>query len=283
MPSYVGGQAVIEGVMMRSEDRIATAVRKKGKIVFQTQHFKSVTEQSRFLRLPVVRGVVFLIEMTALGMRTLAWSADQQSSTGEEFSKKELIMTFAISILATIGLFVIAPYYLTKLFQSDVDLKFNLIDGGFRFGIFVGYLVVIRMMKDIRRVFQYHGAEHKAVNCVEHKLPLTVSNVRRCSRIHPRCGTSLLVFVIGMSIVLFSVLKSQYWYINIAERILLIPVIAGISYEVLKFSARHYDRKIIRAIVQPGLWFQRLTTSEPNGRQIEVAIAALKKVLEKSM
>ncbi len=278
-PEYVGGQAVIEGVMMRAQERIATAVRKKGKIIVKTQEFHSYTEKHAYLKWPVVRGAVFLCEMMVLGMKMLAWSADQQSGEKEKFSTKELVLTFCISIGATIGLFVIAPYYLTKLFQTDVGLRFNIIDGGFRLGIFVGYLLVIRVMKDVQRVFQYHGAEHKTVNCYEQKLPLTVQNVKKCSRIHPRCGTSLVVFVIGMSIVLFSLLKSPHWYINLSERIVLIPLIGGISYEVLKFSAKHQQKRFIQYLIRPGLWFQRLTTSEPTGKQIEVAIAALKNVV----
>ncbi len=277
--SYVGGQAVIEGVMMRSQERVATAVWKKNRLVFKTQRFKSLTQRHKWLNIPIIRGVIFLIEMTVLGMKTLTWSADQQSEKGEEFTTKELVLTFATSFALAIGLFIFAPYYLTKLFQSDVNTTFNLIDGGFRFGIFVGYLLVIRIWKDIRRVFQYHGAEHKAVNCFEKKLPLTVSNVRKCSRIHPRCGTSLIVFVIGISILLFSALKSPHWYVNLSERIVLIPLIAGISYEMLKFSAKHNRNLVVRLLVQPGLWFQRLTTSEPNSRQLMAAIVALRKVI----
>lgn len=277
--SYVGGQAVIEGVMMRSEDRIATAVWKKGKLAYKMQKFRSVTQKHKWLNIPVIRGIIFLFEMTVFGMKTLTWSADQQSEKDEKLTSKELFLTFASSILLTIGLFIFAPYYLTKIFQSDVNFAFNMIDGGFRFGIFVGYLLVIRIWKDVRRIFQYHGAEHKAVNCFEKNLSLTVSNVKNCSRIHPRCGTSLIVFVIGISILLFSALKSPYWYINLSERVFLIPLIAGFSYEVLKFSAKHDKNLLVKMIVQPGMWFQRLTTSEPNNRQMMAAIAALKKVL----
>jgi len=276
--SYVGGQAVIEGVMMRSEDRIATAVWKKGRLVFKTQRFKSVAQKHKWLNIPVFRGVIFLFEMALLGMKTLTWSADQQSEKNEKLTNKELFLTFTTSILLTIGLFIFAPYYLTKIFQSDVNFAFNIIDGGFRFGIFVGYLLVIRIWKDVRRIFQYHGAEHKAVNCFEKNQALTLANVKKCSRIHPRCGTSLIVFVIGISIILFSVLKSPHWYINLSERVFLIPLIAGFSYEILKFSAKHNKNLLVKMIVQPGMWFQRLTTSEPNNKQIMAAIAALKKV-----
>lgn len=275
--SYVGGQAVIEGVMMRSEDKIATAVRRKGKIIYKTQNFHSITEKNKLLKLPIIRGVVFLIEMLIIGMKTLTWSANQQGE--EKLTNKELFFTFFTSILLTIGIFIVAPYYITKIFQKDVNLIFNLIDGGFRFGAFVGYLLIIRLMKDIKRIFQYHGAEHKTVNCHEKKLPLTVKNVKTCSTIHPRCGTSLIVFVLGISIMLFSILKSPHWFINIGERILLIPLIAGLSYELLRFSARHEKNKLVKLLITPGLCFQRLTTSEPNNKQIEVAIAALNKVI----
>ncbi len=277
--NYVGGQAVIEGVMMRSKEKVATAVRKDGKIVVKEQEFHSFTEKSKLLRLPIVRGMIFLIEMMILGMKTLTWSADQQTGNEEKMSKVELIGSIIFAITMTLLMFVVGPYYLTKLFTSGPGATFNIIDGGLRLGAFIGYIVLIGLMKDIKRVFQYHGAEHKTVNCYEKKLSLTVSNVKKCSVQHPRCGTSLIVFVIAVSILLFSLIKDPRWYINIGMRIIAIPLIAGISYEVLKFSAKYNTNKLLKIIIIPGLWVQRLTTREPNNKQIEVAIAALKKVV----
>jgi len=280
MPTnYVGGQAVIEGVMMRSKEKIATAVRKKGKIIVKEQEFHSFTEKSKLLRLPIIRGMIFLIEMTILGMKTLTWSADQQTNNEEQLSKIELIASLAFAITMTLLMFVVGPYYLTKLLTNGQGMAFNAIDGGLRLGAFIGYIVLIGLMKDIKRVFQYHGAEHKTVNCYEQKMPLTVSNVKKCSVQHPRCGTSLIVFVIAVSILLFSLIKDPRWYVNIGMRIIAIPLIAGISYEALKFSAKYNTNKLLRIIITPGLWVQKLTTREPNNKQIEVAIAALQKVL----
>lgn len=276
----VGGQAVIEGVMMRSGDNVATAVRKQnGKIVIKSQEYPSVTQNSRVLKLPFLRGIIFLFEMTILGVKTLAWSANQQTGEREEFSSWELCISLLFAFTVTLGLFVIGPYYLTKVFTNNQGLVFNLMDGGFRLGAFLAYIISIGFMKDIRRIFQYHGAEHKTVNCFEAKLPLTVDNVKKCSVQHPRCGTSLIVFVILLSIVIFSFIKDPRWYVNIGARIVFIPFIAGISYEVLKFSAQYKNNAVLKFIIAPGLLVQRLTTREPDGKQIEVAIAALKKVV----
>lgn len=277
--SYVGGQAVIEGVMMRSKDNIATAVRKKSKIVFKAQKFNSFTEKSRILKLPIIRGIVFLFEMTILGFKTLTWSAEQQTGDDEKLSSLELILSLSFAVFMTILMFIIGPYYLTRFFVCKQGLWFNIVDGGFRFSAFLSYLLIIGLMKDIKRIFQYHGAEHKTVNCYEAGLPLTVSNVKKFSVQHPRCGTSLIVFVLGISILLFSVIKDPRWFVNIGARILFIPLIAGISYETLKFSAKHKNNLLLKIIITPGLMVQRLTTREPDSKQIEVAIAALKQVI----
>lgn len=276
---YVGGQAVIEGVMMRSQEKVATAVRKKNKIVFKMQEFHSVTEKSRFLRLPIIRGIIFLFEMTILGFKTLSWSADQQTGKDEKISRWEMALSLAFAVAMTLLLFVIGPYYLTKLVTTKTGLLFNLIDGGLRFGAFLTYILLIAFMKDIKKVFQYHGAEHKTVNCYESGLPMIVTNVKKFSVQHPRCGTSLIVFVLLTSIIFFSLVKDPRWFVNIGARILFIPLIAGVSYETLKFSAKHKDNLLLKIIIKPGLWVQKLTTREPTGKQIEVAIAALKKVI----
>ena len=271
----VGGQAVIEGVMMIAKNRVATAVRKKdGSIVLNVDNFNSITTRFRIAKLPFIRGVVSLFEMMYLGMKTLTWSVNQQEENGQEMSRLEIGITFAISIIASIVMFVLVPYGLTYLIAKQQTLLFNMIDGVFRLLIFVTYLVLIARMSDVRRIFQYHGAEHKTVNCFEQHKELTPENVLACSRIHPRCGTSLIVFVLGLSIVMFSLLKSPTWYVNLAIRILLIPVIAGISYEVVKFSARQ-ESLFFKTLIKPGLLTQQLTTREPSREQCEVAIDAL--------
>ncbi len=280
MKPVIGGQAVIEGVMMRGSSSIATAVRKPdGSIVVEKQIHTSITEKYRILKFPVVRGVVFLFEMMIVGLSTLNWSANQQLKQEEQLSSKGMAATVAFSMVLALGLFVGLPYLLTRFITGEHNLTFNLIDGGFRLGIFLAYLGGISFMKDVKRLFQYHGAEHKAVNCYEAGLPLTVKNVQKFKTIHPRCGTSLIVFVIAVSIVLFSLIRTNLWYVNIGARIVIIPLIAGLSYELLKLGARFYSNVVVRALVQPGLWVQGITTKQPDDKQVEVSINALKAVL----
>lgn len=275
----IGGQAVIEGVMMKSPSRIAIAVRTKGKIIVKTRNYKPFSAKHRLLKIPVVRGAASMLELLIEGINSLSWSAKQSGESDEALSSFEIALTIIISLVATVLIFIIAPYYLAKIFIKTPTLAFNLIDGIFRVGIFILYLVLIGKMKDIRRVFQYHGAEHKAVHCYEASLPLTPENCQKFSTKHPRCGTSLLVFVIIVSILLFSLIKDPRWYVNIPLRIVLIPAIAGISYELLKISAKFSKNKLLAAITAPGLWTQKLTTRNPTRKQLEVAIAALKKVI----
>ncbi len=279
-PAYdVGGQAVIEGVMMKSPTKYSTAVRlENGKIRIQTENFNSVVKKHPKLNIPIIRGIFYLFEMLIIGMKTLSWSANQQSE-GEEISNTEIGITIAVSILLSLGIFVVAPFFVTKLFTSDNGMRFNLIDGGLRLVFFLVYVGIVGLFSDIRRVFQYHGAEHKAVNCNEKGMKLTVENVAKCSTLHPRCGTSFLVWVIMISIVLFSFITSPQWYIKLLSRIILIPLIAGISFELLKISAKLKDHPAIRIAVYPGLWVQKLTTREPDEKQIEVAIAAMKSAM----
>ena len=279
-PAYdVGGQAVIEGVMMKSPTKYSTAVRlENGKIRIQTENFNSVVKKHPKLNIPIIRGIFYLFEMLIIGMKTLSWSANQQSE-GEEISNTEIGITIAVSILLSLGIFVVAPFFVTKLFTSDNGMRFNLIDGGLRLVFFLVYVGIVGLFSDIRRVFQYHGAEHKAVNCNEKGMKLTVENVAKCSTLHPRCGTSFLVWVIMISIVLFSFITSPQWYIKLLSRIILIHLIAGISFELLKISAKLKDHPAIRIAVYPGLWVQKLTTREPDEKQIEVAIAAMKSAM----
>jgi uncharacterized protein YqhQ len=277
---YVGGQALIEGVMMKTPNWVSAAARKpSGKIVTVRKRYGSFTQKSRVLRLPLVRGIIFLVEMMVLGIKMLNWSADQQAEKKEEkLSGWETAFAMLMSFALAAGLFVVAPYYLARIFTTSQAIVFNLIDGAFRILIFVLYLWGIGLFKDVRRLYQYHGAEHMTVHCKEHGLALTPENVKKFSPVHSRCGTSLLMFVIVISILLFSVIHDPRWYVNVPIRILLIPVIAGVSYELLKLSARWPNNIILKVLMQPGLWAQRITTRRPDKKQIEVAIAALKKV-----
>lgn len=276
----IGGQAVMEGVMMKSKKKIVTSVRKGKKIISKARNFTSITERNKLYKLPVLRGIISLLEMLVLGMQELTWSADQQTSKKEgKLLGWQIFLTFLFAIIAVVGMFIIAPYYLTKIFIKEIGIWFNLADGAFRVIIFVLYLLVIGLMKDMRTVFQYHGAEHKAVNCHEARKKLTVANVRKYSTIHKRCGTSLIVFVIIASILIFSLIKDPRWYVNIPLRIMLVPVIMGVSFEVVKISARFNKNIFLRILIAPGLWTQKLTTREPNKKQIEVAIESLKKAL----
>ncbi len=276
----IGGQAVIEGVMMKSRKRIVTSVRKGKRIISKKRNFKPIIERKIIYRLPILRGIISLFEIVIVGMQELTWSADQQTDEKQgKLSGLQLFLTFAFAIIATIGMFIIAPYYLTKVFYNEINVWFNLIDGAFRVLIFILYLLVIGLMADMRRVFQYHGAEHKAVNCYEAGKKLIVSNVKKYSTIHPRCGTSLLVFVIIISILLFSLIKDPRWYVNIPFRILLVPIIMGISFEIVKLSAKFKNSIVLKILITPGLWTQKLTTREPSAKQIEVAIKSLKKAM----
>src|SRR3989338_3975309 len=279
MTQTIGGQAVIEGVMIKSKERIATAVRKNDKIVVKKQNWKSLTTKNKLLNLPIIRGVIILFEMMYVGMKALTWSAQQQEDKKEKISNSEIFLTISISIIATILLFVVAPYYISKLFVKEVGTLFNLIDGLLRLLIFFGYIIIISFFKDVKRIFQYHVAEHMAVYCYEAGLKLTPKNCQRFQTMHPRCGTSLIVLVIAISIILFSLIKSQLWYVNILLRIVLIPLIAGIGYELTKLTAKYSNNKFLRFLIYPGILTQKITTQKPDVKQIEVAIAAVKAVL----
>jgi uncharacterized protein YqhQ len=272
-----GGQAVIEGVMMMSGNKINTSVRKGKKIVFKTKRLKKKSKLSKIL---FVRGIINLFSMLKIGLSSLIWSAEQQSEEDEEkISKKEIVLSISLSIFFAILLFVIVPFYATKLFTKDDGFLFNIIDGIIRVGIFLGYVIVISLMKDIRRVFEYHGAEHKVVNCYESGKKLTVVNAKKFSKCHTRCGTSFILIILLISVVIFSFITAKVWYLKIGFRILLLPVIAGISYEVLKVSTKFKKNLLFRLVNKPGLLIQKITTKEPDNKQIEVAIHSLKKVI----
>ena len=277
----VGGQAVIEGVMMRNKDKVAIATRAgNGRIKVKTEKFKSLAKKYPFLKLPFFRGVLNLIEMLVMGINALTYSANQLAGEeDEELSTLQIVLTISIAVLITIAVFIVLPLFLTKLITSNRSILFNVIDGLIRIVLFIGYIWGISLMKDIKRVFQYHGAEHKAVNCYEAGEKLTPKNCRKFTTAHRRCGTTFLILVLIISILIFSLITSPQWYIKLIGRILLLPVIIGVSYEVLKLGAKYEKNIILRIISAPGLWLQKLTTKQPDDKQVEVAIKSLKKVL----
>ncbi|MCX6708041.1 MAG: DUF1385 domain-containing protein [Candidatus Woesearchaeota archaeon] len=269
----LGGQAIVEGVMIKGTDNISMAVRVNKKIITKKEPFVSATEKHKILAIPLIRGVIHLFEMMIVGIKALTWSANQQGED-EQLTPIEWIVTFGIAIILTIGLFVLLPYYASRFVFSPETIKFGILDGVIRLSVFFLYLAGIGIMKDVKRMFQYHGAEHMTVHCYESGKKLTITNAKKFPKEHPRCGTSLLVFVVAVSIVLFSIVRTPHWYYNVPARILLIPVVAGISYELLKFSARI---KCLKWLTYPGIWTQKLTTRKPTDKQIEVAIAAVNK------
>jgi len=270
----LGGQAILEGVMIKAPDNVSMAARlPNGNITCVRRKHVSLTQRYRILSIPLVRGVILLAEMMVVGVKAITWSANQQGDD-EELGFLEWLLTFAMAVVLTIGLFILLPYYAAKFLVDTTSMLFGVIEGSMRLVVFIGYLVAIGLTEDVRRMFAYHGAEHMAVHCYEHKKELTVKNVEKFPPEHPRCGTSLLFFVVVVSIIFFSVIRTPFWYYNIAARILLIPVVAGISYELLKFSAKY---RLLRPLTYPGLLVQKLTTRVPSNDQIEVAIAAVNK------
>lgn len=275
----IGGQAVLEGVMMRSKRYMAVAVRRPDKtIALQVKTLKKV-KFSLFTK-PFFRGVYTLIDSLIIGLRALTYSANESSEQGEELSDKEIVFTLLFAALLSIGLFVALPFVLSK-WLSNTTFWFNVLDGILRMAIFFLYILAISRMEDIRRVFQYHGAEHKTVHAYEAGKALTVKNVKKFSVLHPRCGTTFLLLVVVTSIVVFSFLLSEHWYVQFFGRILLLPVVAGISYEILRWSANNLENAVCKVFIGPGLMLQKLTTREPTDDQIQVAIRSLATVLAK--
>jgi uncharacterized protein YqhQ len=278
----VGGQAVIEGVMMQNGDRIAVAVRRQvdGRI-----DVRDIPTRKRFRKvgeIPFLRGLFRLYDMLNLGMRALNLSAQIAFPEEEQMSKGGTFATFTIAIVIAIGAFLVLPLYLTNAvpgLRLGSSILFNLVEGLIRLAFFFLYLVLISRMKDIHRVFQYHGAEHKTVYTYEADEELTVENARGHTTLHPRCGTAFLMTVFVIAILVFSLAGNPPLWLKILSRILLLPVVAGVSYEALRFSGRNYHRWWVRLLAQPGLWLQKLTTAEPTDDMLEVAIASLKRVL----
>lgn len=278
----VGGQAVIEGVMMRGEKLLAVAVRKPdGEIAVDVNPVNSIRDKYPILKKPLLRGVVALFESLVDGMKALTYSAQLSGEEDEQMDTKEMVMTIGVSVLMAIGLFIVLPTWSMRFIHTLTEdpMLLNLAEGLMRMVIFLSYITAISCMEDIQRVFQYHGAEHKTIYTYEAGLPLTVENVRPFGRLHPRCGTNFLMIVMLISMFIFTFLGWPNLVERILSRIVLMPVIAGVSYEIIRFAGAHNDCKLVRYSITPGLLLQKLTTREPDDSQMEVAIASLKAVL----
>jgi uncharacterized protein YqhQ len=282
--AQVGGQAVLEGVMMRGVRNWSLAVRRPDETI-GLHHFPLVSWMKRhwILRVPVIRGVAALGESLVLGMRALSISANESLGEGEaEITRKEMGVTLLIAVVLAIVLFFLTPLFLTGLFKPFLGegMLFWLVEGLVRVGIFIAYLVAITRIKDLRRVFEYHGAEHMSIHALEHGETLVPENVEKFTTLHMRCGTSFLLVVMVVSILVFAIVQWPAWYLLILSRIVLVPLIAGISYEIIKIAGRHEHNLFVRIVMAPGLALQWLTTRQPDRSQIEVAIAALEKIIE---
>jgi uncharacterized protein YqhQ len=281
----IGGQAVLEGVMMRGVSIWAVACRTpEGRVTVTSEPIVSWAKRSRIWRLPVIRGVVALAESLRIGFKALAISANAQLSDGdeeEEIGGLTWGVTIFFSLLLAVGLFFVVPVGATSLIKDWLGsaVLFWLVEGLLRTAIFIGYLVAISRLPDLRRVFQYHGAEHKTISCFEAGDELTPASAKGYSRLHPRCGTSFLLIVMVLAIFVFAPIGLPAWYWLLASRILGIPLIAGLSYEVIKWAGKHRDKRWVRIVMWPGLMLQNLTTREPDESQLEIAIRALKQVL----
>jgi uncharacterized protein YqhQ len=285
----IGGQAIIEGVMMRSLSGYSIAVRKPdGGISIKKDKLASLAKKYPFLKFPVLRGSVALIQSLILGFQALNYSASvvmEGEEGAEEMSNWAIFTSLAFALVLGVGIFILAPLGITNLIRHYLmpgmgNMAYNAIDGVIRALFFFVYILSISFMNDIKRMFQYHGAEHKTVYTFEANEELTVENARPKSTLHPRCGTSFLLFVMAISIAVFSLVPSTAPFVmKFGARVVLIPLIAGLAYEVIRFSARHLKSRLCRALITPGLWLQKITTNEPDDTQLEVAIVALKEAL----
>lgn len=287
----IGGQAVIEGVMMRGPHKIATAVRKPdGEIIIDEKENKSL---GKIAKVPIIRGVIAFISSMVIGVKSLMFSAkfydvedenkkEKKKETKENMSDWMIYGSVILAICMSVGLFIVLPNVISNIFVPNKEANpviYNLVESIVKIAIFLGYLFAVSLMKDIQRTFEYHGAEHKTIFCYENGEELIPENVKKYSRFHPRCGTSFLLFVVIISIIVFSLVGVyENPFINLGLRLLLLPLVAGISYEIIKFAGRSTS-KYITWLNAPGKWLQRLTTREPDEKQIEVAIAALKAVI----
>ena len=301
--SGIGGQAVMEGVMMKNQEKYAVAVRKPDhEIEVKVSEYKGIVKNKKIRNMPVLRGVFSFIESLALGMQVLTYSAsffeeeeeekkekaamseEQQRKKESEEKKQEKAMmggTVVLSVVLAVAIFMMLPYYISSFFQKIITSQWAvaLLEGVIRLVIFVGYVALISLMKDIKRVYMYHGAEHKCINCIEHGLDLNVENVRKSSRLHKRCGTSFLLIVMLVSVLFFMFIRVDSPLLRVVYRLVLIPVIAGVSYEFIRLAGRS-DNVIVNLLSKPGMWLQRITTSEPDDEMIEVGIASVEAVFD---
>ena len=273
-----GGQAVMEGVMIRSKKHMVICVRQPNdEIVTKVEEIKSVSDRYKVLKLPFLRGIVALFETLYLGIKGLYFSVNASLEEEEKLNPKEIVVAVAIALSLAIFLFSILPFFLTALLNLG-GLAFNVAEGVVRLAILLLYLASTALVGEFRRVFQYHGAEHTAINAYESGVELNVSNAKKFSRFHPRCGTSFILIVALISILFFSIMPNLGFFMRLAYRVLLIPVIGAISYELLKLSDRYKKSKIVKVLVAPGLGLQYLTTRKPDEKMIEVALEAVKEV-----
>jgi uncharacterized protein YqhQ len=288
LSNNIGGQAVLEGVMMRTPSKWAVAVRKPdGEIAEVVRNITSPMARRRVFRLPVIRGVIALGESLAIGFRALAISAnyaaqDPDAKDGEvqtEITRGQLIFSFTIAIGFALMLFKVTPALITNWLPIETTGAFVVIEGVIRVCIFLAYLLLISLLPDLRRVFQYHAAEHKAINAYEAGEELTPENVQKFSLIHPRCGTAFLLWVMVIGIFVFAFVGQPAWYWLITSRVVLLPLIAGIAYELIRFAGKNQQNPLLMTLLAPGLWLQRLTTRQPSLDQIEVSIRALQEAL----
>ncbi len=288
MSANVGGQAVLEGVMMRTPSSWSVAVRRPdGGVSCLSRPVRSAALRRRWLRLPLIRGVVALGESLAIGFKALAVSANYQAGDGDaeaedaaELTKGQLAIAFGMALIFTVLLFKVSPVVLTDLLPIHNTGSFVVIEGVIRVSLLIGYLALISLIPDLRRVFQYHAAEHKAINAYEDGAELTPENVQMYSKIHLRCGTAFLLWVMVIAVFVFALVGRHDWMVMVGSRILLLPVIAGLAYEFIRFGSKHADNRFVRALLAPGLWLQALTTREPTLDQVEVSIAALRDALD---
>lgn len=295
--SGIGGQAVMEGIMMKNKEKVAIAVRKpNGEIEVKNDTFVSLTQKSKFLGIPIIRGMVTFVESLITGMQALTYSSGFYEEEEVPPTKFEtafnrifkgkadavmMVLAVVFSLLLTVGLFVLVPFVGVNFFQKYIEsyLLISICEGVLRLGLFIGYILLISQMNDIKRVFMYHGAEHKTINCIEHGYELTVENVRIQSKEHRRCGTSFIVYVLFFSIIFFTCIQVDNIGMKILLRLLLIPVIAGISYEFIRFAGKS-NSWIMYILSRPGMWVQGLTTKEPEDDMIEVAIRSVEEVFD---
>ena len=300
--SGVGGQAVMEGIMMRNQDKYAVAVRKPDKeISVEVFDYKGPTRNEKLKNIPILRGVLNFVDSLYLGMTTLMYSSsffeeEEKKENQEELSEEERKVlkekekkeekammggTVAISIVLAIGIFFVVPYFISSFFQRFIEVQWliALLEGIIRLAIFIGYVSLVSLVPDIKRTYMYHGAEHKCINCIEHGLELTIENVRKSSKQHKRCGTSFLLIVMLISVIFFMFIRVDNGILKLILRLLLIPIIAGVSYEFIRLAGR-FDNWLVNLLSVPGLWMQNITTKEPDNDMIEVGIASVEAVFD---